>query len=64
MLKGTLCLSDVMAQLAICAVFHLLMGDVWSVDRFAARAGIGVPVSLILLAAWRWATGQRGWIAD
>lgn len=64
MLKGTLCLSDVIVQLVLCAGLHWLSGDVWSVDTFAARAGFVVPAALILLAAWRWVTGQRGWIAD
>lgn len=63
MRHGLLCAADVVAQVALGIVAAVMFGD-RSMTEVLARLGFAVPLALVLLAAWRSATGSRGWIDD
>lgn len=50
-----LSIFDVLLQVAIAAAIHGLRDDVWTLDAFARRLGIVVPIALLLIGAYRWA---------
>lgn len=60
MFRGIICLADIMAQIALGAAFHFVMGH--DLSTLTARIGIIVPTALVCLAVWRIVTGSNGWI--